>query len=326
MYSHIPAARHVITPIDRKLHVVAVVFNPLRFQSRYNLFREFEQHARCQGADLWVVECAFGDRPFEVTQAGNPQHIQFRTYDEIWHKERMINLAVSRLPPDWEYCAWVDADVTFINPDWVQETIQQLQHYMIVQMFTHAIDIGPNMEPTAQFEGFAYSHVVGRAMVPKLNGVGMRRDGYYHGKYWHPGYGWAYRREAWDTIGGLLDINIVGGGDHQMAYGLVGRINETIPDNSTASYTRMIKQWGRHAQDIKTDIGAVPGTLMHHYHGKKADRGYYDRWRILTDNKYDPHTDLKHDWQQMYTLTGNKPRLRDQLRTYFRARNEDSTV
>jgi hypothetical protein len=326
LYSHIPNARHAIKKLPSQLDVIAVAFNPLRFQSRYNLFKEFAQHATAAGARLWVVELAFGDRPFEITDAAHPQHHQFRTYDELWHKERMINEAVSRLPSDWEYVAWVDADVTFVNPDWVHETMQQLQHYMVVQMFTHAIDLGPNMEPTDVFESFAYSHVTGKQTLPKLNGVGRSGGSYYYAKHWHPGYGWAYRREAWDALGGMLDINIVGGGDHQMAYGLIGQISETIPAGSTATYTKMIKQWEKNASLLKRDIGAVPGTLMHHFHGKKINRGYYNRWKILTDNKYDPITDLKNDWQQMLSLTGNKIALRDQLRAYFRGRNEDATV
>ncbi len=329
MYSHLGHARHVIKRVESKLHVIAVVFNPLRFLSRYNLFREFEQHALATGANLWVVETAFGNRPFEVAR-DEPQHIRLRTEHELWHKERMINAAVTRLPLDWEYVAWVDADITFINPDWVHETIQQLQHYQVVQMFTHAMDIGPNMEPIASFESFGHSYLNGTRSFPKLNGTapgrGPHSPDYYGGSYWHPGYGWAYRRSAWDTMGGLLDINIVGGGDHQMAYGLIGRIDETIPEGSTPQYAKMIKNWGANAAGLQRNIGAVPGTIAHHFHGKKADRNYYNRWRILTENAFDPVKDLKPDWQMAHALAGNKIRLRDDLRSYFRARHEDSTV
>jgi hypothetical protein len=45
---------------------------------------------------------------------------------------------------------------------------------------------------------------------------------------------------------------------------------------------------------------------------------------VLRDNDYDPRTDIARDWQGVYQLTGNKPRLRDQIRAYFRDRNEDS--
>jgi hypothetical protein len=256
-----------------------------------------------------------------VTDHSNPKHIQFRTDQELWHKERMINEAVKRLPRDWQYCAWIDADVTFVNPDWAHETIQQLQHYQIVQLFTHAIDIGPNMQPIETFEGFAYSHQLGRDF-PLLNGV-RSKGAYAKGRYWHPGYGWAYRREAWENLNGMLDINIVGGGDHQMAYALIGGVDNTIPAGSTPEYARAVHHWGDRSQWIKGDIGAVPGTLMHHYHGKKVNRGYNDRWKILTSNKFNPYRDLKNDQSGMLKFSGQKPKLRDDLRAYFRARNED---
>jgi hypothetical protein len=320
MHSHLCNARHGQGRVESVLHVIAVAFNPVRFQSRYNLFREFAQRV---GADphvkLWVVELAYGNRPFELTEAGNPQHIQFRTSHELWHKERMINEAVARLPQDWEYCAWIDADVNFINPDWAHETIQQLQHYSVVQMFTHAVDIGPQGEPIEQFEGFAHSHMMGRQLPL------FKKPNYYtNAKHYHPGYAWAYRREAWNTMGGLLDVNIVGGGDHQMAYGLLDCIHVTIPKGSTSSYSYFVKAWQNNATKLRQNIGAVPGTLMHYFHGTKKKRGYHDRWKILTHNGFDPVFDLKMDWQQMWTLTENKTGLRDQLRAYFRARNEDS--
>ena len=324
MYSHLAGACHSIKRLPSELHIIAVVFNPLRFRSRYNLFKAFKQHVESSGATLWVVELAYGERPFEVAEEDNPRHLKLRTTDELWHKERMINEAVTQLPLDWKYVAWVDADVTFINPDWVHETMQQLQHHPVVQMFTHSIDIGENQQPIDYFEGFAYSHLQGNRRVPSLNGVKGRKGDYYTGRHWHPGYAWAYRRDAWDALGGMLDINIVGGGDHQMAYGMIGKIDKTIPGNSTPTYTAAVKQWGANAAILKRDIGAVPGTLVHHFHGLKVNRGYYDRWKILTDNQFCPVTDIKPDWQMMWKLNGNKIALRDQLRAYFRARNEDS--
>jgi len=322
MYAHLSNARRQIKRLDAELHIIAVVFKPIRFISRYNLFESFRQHAEDAGAKLWVVELAFGERPFECADPNAPRNILFRTDQELWHKEAMINEAVSRLPPDWKYVAWVDADVTFVNPDWVHETMQQLQHYQIVQMFTHAIDLGPGGEPIDNFQSFAYSHLLGKmGGPPKIGGV--KKAGAYYGKYWHPGFGWAYRRSAWDTIGGMLDINIVGGGDHQMAYGLLGRIEETVPHNSHPNYTAIIRNWQEHALLLKKNIGAVPSTIIHHWHGRKVSRGYFNRWKILTGNQFDPLLDLRRDWQRMWTLTGNKIALRDELRAYFRMRNED---
>src|SRR6202034_980642 len=64
---------------------------------------------------------------------------------EIWHKENLINYAINHLSktvPDWRYVAWVDADFKF-EPDAFEKTIQALQHYDVVQMWTHLINLSP---------------------------------------------------------------------------------------------------------------------------------------------------------------------------------------
>jgi hypothetical protein len=52
---------------------------------------------RSGGSDLYTAEVAFGERHFEVTEAGNPRHLQLRTTSEIWHKENALNLLIQRL-------------------------------------------------------------------------------------------------------------------------------------------------------------------------------------------------------------------------------------
>jgi hypothetical protein len=325
MFSHLRTARHHVQP-HGELHVVVTCFNPLRFVSRYSLLRDFVKHAADAGAIVWVAEAAFGDRPFEVTGVTHgvekAQHVQFRIRDEIWVKEAMINATVARLPHDWRYVAWIDGDVTFLNPDWVQETIQQLQHFDVIQMWQHAIDLDPNGLPNGtQFTGFPASMLEGAPPAP----TSKAQNGYYHPRTmrFHPGYAWASTRHAWQTFGGLLDVNIVGGGDHQMAHGLYGTADQAIPFESTAGNRNAVMAWQTNALALKHNVGFAPGTLVHHWHGKKARRGYFDRWQILARNAFDPVTDLKRDAYGLWQLAGNKPKLRDDLRAYFRQRQED---
>ena len=53
-----------------------------------------------------------------------------------------------------------------------------------------------------------------------------------------------------------------------------------------------------------------------------------DRWKILTENQFNPNTDIKRDWQGLFQLEDHGDmrsiKLRDDIRKYFRARNEDS--
>jgi hypothetical protein len=312
------------------LDVVAVVSNPVRYRARYDLFRAFESHVQEAGARLTVVEMAFANRPFEVTQADNPRHVQVRSAHEFWAKENLINLGFARLPRDARYIAWVDADLTFARPDWVQETLQQLQHYPIVQMFAEAHDLDPEGLLLNSFRSFAYSYVHG---IPRKKGCG-----YYGGApagpvnariaYWHhPGFAWAARREAIDTLGGLFDVAVVGEADYIMAKSIVGEGLDVLYPGVSPGYRKAVSDWQAQALKLRGNFGYVPGTVLHHWHGRKANRKYWDRCKILTDTQFDPSIDLNRDWQGLYQLVDHaEPRsilLRDAIRSYFRSRNED---
>jgi len=306
-----------------QLHVVAVVHNPLRFASRERLFREFSWRMHKAGVRLHVVEAAFGDRLHVQHHPDHAQHVFLRQTDELWVKESMINVGVSRLPPDAEYVAWIDGDVAFQNPEWAIETIHQLQHYPVVQMFQTAIDLGPGGEALEIFNGFGYSHAVG---LPRRY---LSGGGYYGiksgGKFWHPGFAWAIRRDVFDRLGGLIDWSILGSADHLMALAMVGRVDLGIPSGLHPNFGKHARIWAeRAAEVVKGNLGYVPGTLNHHWHGRKRDRHYVDRWEVLKRHNYDPERDIRRDGQGLVALTHHGERMRRDLRLYFRSRNEDS--
>jgi hypothetical protein len=316
-------------------YVIAVMTNPERFKTRPRLFKEFANRMDRYGAKLYVVEGAFGERDYEVTDPKNPTHIRVQTDSELWHKENLINIGISRLPPTWKYVAWIDADIDFMHPNWMLETVHELQHHPIVQLFEDAIDLGPNHEILNTYKGFAYCYKNG---LPSNKPAKMIEtdgdDGYYYygsntsktspGTYWHPGYAWAATREAINTIGGLFDVGIVGAGDHHMACCLIGQAERSIPKNVHPVYKKYVLAWQTRALRLHKNIGYVKGTIYHYWHGKKKDRRYKDRWQILMDSKFNPATDIHKDWQGVWTLYPGHDKLRDDIRQYFQSRNEDS--
>lgn len=290
-----------------------MISNPVRYQSRYRLYNQFKKEMAENGVQLFTVEVQHGNRDFVVTHDGDPHVLQLRTTSEIWHKENAINLGVQRLPKDWKYVCWIDSDISFQRSDWMEETLHQLQIYKYVQMFSHAIDLGPDGAVLQTHNGFMWSY---------LHGLPFGRA-YSH---WHPGYAHACTRDAWDGLGGLLDTGIAGAGDHAMCLSLVGQGDLSYPKEVTPGYKEDIQSWQKRAERyVKRDVGYVPGSIFHHFHGSKRKRFYAERWEILIKNKFDPNIDLKRDWQGLYSLVDEKWRLRDDMRKYFRARDEDST-
>jgi hypothetical protein len=140
------------------------------------------------------------------------------------------------------------------------------------------------------------------------------------------GGAWAFRRSAFDAVGGLLDTCILGSADWHMAFGLVGAVDSAAELKwCSKGYVQSVMRWQERAAVLKQNIGCVQNHAIHYFHGSKVSRAYGSRWRVHLDNNYDPRIDIARDWQGVYQLTGNKPALRDQIRAYFRDRNEDST-
>jgi hypothetical protein len=107
-------------PLDTTLHVITVISNPCKYARRYILAKEFMSRIeREDNIILYVVELAYGNDEFYVTDKNNKRHLQLRGDVPLWHKENMINLGVERLlPASWKAFAWIDADVEFENTTW----------------------------------------------------------------------------------------------------------------------------------------------------------------------------------------------------------------
>src|SRR5574338_374892 len=125
---------------NETLYVITSVFNPMRYKMRWALYDKFRIMVG-QQAPLYTVEIAYGDREFAATQDNNPYHLQLRSNDILWLKERSLNLLERILPRDWKYLAWIDADISFTRSDWVNETLHKLQVHPIVQMWSEAVDL-----------------------------------------------------------------------------------------------------------------------------------------------------------------------------------------
>ena len=361
---HPSQRQHHVTPVSSPLYVITAVTNPHRYYTRYKLYQAFEKMVQDAGAVLYTVEVALRDRHHEITQPDNPQHIQLRSPEIMWFKENAQTIALSHLlrdHADAEYIAFVDADIHFTRPDWVVETIHQLQIYRVVQMWSVSIDLAPDSEhnatayqqPIAQCQSLMYSYMKDRAILNPINRK-LARQGNGEGNpsatgrgpgifqntkpdlyagvarapgLLHTGYAWAWRRSALADVGGLGDIGILGSGDRHMAYALLGEVGRSMHPALHESYKHYWFEWQRRAEEhIKRKVGIVPGTLLHYWHGSKQFRRYQDRWKILIENNFDWRTDLKKDVQGLWSLTERNWQLRDDLIGYFQVRNEDDST
>ena len=335
------------------LHLAIAYSNPFRWQTRRELANDFIRHmAENPNVRMHVVELAYGDRPWELTDDDNVDHIRLRTTDVLWHKENLLNLAVRHFPADWKYGAYWDADFQMTRRDWALETIHQLQMFDWVQLFNFVQHLsgrtlpGQGHRPIRQLASFALTYVENGRTAPKGWEERIRQraiaakdpnastledcyaEEYKEGKYIFPGApggGWAFTRAAFDHVGGFLDKCILGSADSFMAFGLIGELkglNWNLKQYSQG-YRDTILAWQERAAEGHGNINFIDQHVIHHFHGSLSKRGYGERDNYLIKNGYNPTTDVFYDYQGVLQLTPKKPRLRDDLRTSFLERYED---
>jgi len=305
------------------LHVITAIANPLRWKSRPNLFREFEEHILSSGVGgLTVVECAYGERDYECkSMHAATNHVGVRSTNMVWNKECLLNIGIASLPHHVRYIAWVDADIYFRSPTWASDTVHALQLYKMIQPWSVCYDLGPNGEHLQAHRGFCrIYHDHGSSAI-------HHHKNHYLYEFPHPGYAWAATRDALEAVGGLIEIAALGAADHHMSHALVGKAAYTFPANISQAYRRPIYAWQERAQRFITgNIGYLHGTIEHKWHGSKKSRKYIERWDVLTKHDFNPDTDLKRNTYGVLELAGNKPELRLDIDRYMRQRNEDSNT
>jgi hypothetical protein len=323
MYNHLAShiKNHELNN-DSTLHVIGVCTNPVRFQSRVRLARKWiEEMEKTPNVKAYVVEGVYGDRLPEVAELSNDRHHIVKIKSEIWLKENLINIGVKNLlPKDWKYMAWVDMDVHFRDSGWALSTIHQLQHYNLVQPWSHASDLDFHGGIHATHKSFGYLHAQGKQ---KHHGKG--KDGY---EYAHTGFGWACSRYFYENVEKLLDFCIFGSGDHHMAWACLGLVKETIHSKVSPGYLKRCFEWQEKAMRATANgvlIGFTHGRIEHNFHGPKTQRQYWNRWMIPIEHGFDPTKDLAYDSQGILQFVGPKKyEFERDIMQYNRQRLEDS--
>ena len=306
------------TPIEDKLNVIIVISNPCLYARRYILAKEFIKRMEMEEEhiNLFVVELIYGckNQIYILTDKNNKNHLQIKTDIPIWHKENMINLGVKYLLPEkWKAFAWIDADIEFESCTWALDTLKLLNGtFDILQIWSHAADLDENENSMQNFTSAGYQYIKSNMIFKQNNGLNFS----------HPGYAWAITRKAYEKIGGLYELSILGSGDHNMMMSLFGLGIQSINNFTTDNYKKSIIEYEKNIKKLR--FAYVPGVIRHYYHGSKKNRKYMERWKILVDNKFDPYEHLTHDDKGILIPTDKCPKqLLDDIMIYFKERNED---
>lgn len=309
-----------------QLWVITCYFNPCRYQNRYQNYLTFASNLQKQNVQLLTVELG---TDVHLPPSSATKYVPIYESDVLWAKERLLQIALEQLPDTCQYVVWCDCDVLFHDGDWAHQTVKALQSHRVIQPFTKCVFLGATETPQkhgmfAPSTSFARWYARRNATVthtPHIIGEG------------HPGYVWAARRDVLKRIG-FYDKCILGHADVVMAVAFSHNTQRDGPFPMTwephwspgwsEALQNDVRAWqARTVEVVQGDLGFLPGTVYHLWHGPRSNRNYGNRGFLLQD--FDPNAHLQmspvQTWQ--WTPEARRADIDQKCLLYFQQRQED---
>lgn len=301
--------------------VLTTYFNPAHYKSRPRNHKTYADYMRQQNVNLCVLEQAFGDDDFELPD--EPNTVRMRGRSVLWPKERMLNHALTLLPPECKYVAWVDGDVLFPDPTWADQAAAKFEAGAdILQLFEQVKHLPPGHD---KYQGDTIMTERGLVWQSKSypDFIDLRKKNKL--LYATTGFAWAGRREMFDRAGGFYDKHVLGANDNVIIDCCLDtfQLHHYFRAGSGTPLLADMMDWALNKFGTGHRADYLPLTLYHLFHGAKKNRGYLSREDILKQHNYDPATDIKVE-NNVYEWATDKPGLHEDVKNYFSSRREDS--
>jgi len=294
-------------------------YNPARYRRRLANYRIFRQNL---AIPLVTVELSFDDH-FELTEGDADILIQISGGAVLWQKERLLNLAIKSVPPNVSNIAWIDCDVIFARPDWVEEANAQLDAFSVVQLFSNVVDLNQDnhqVDITYHDISPCFHGVVSSMKQRHLSAEVV----FAQPRSRFAGLAWAARREILENHG-LYDAMIAGGGDRAMASAMYGQLETLVKLNefNCARREHYLKWAHPYHKAVNGSISHVAGRLYHLWHGDIHNRNYASRHRRLAECNFNPDADIVIGSNGAWQWARSRPDLEEFFAKYFAGRAED---
>ena len=275
---------------------------------------------------LVAVELAYGSK-FDLQANDAEILIQLPSGAVLWQKERLLNVALQALPSSCRKVAWLDCDIFFGSPDWIERANSLLDRFALIQLFRQVHNLGPQWAPGEDWRSHvqfpqpsaAFSLASG---TPAAFCLG-RRFGSRNASC-ATGHAWAARREVLDRHF-FFDASIIGGGDRAMVCAAHGCFDELmkIYFMNEQQRQRYISWAEPYYETIRAETAFLDGEIFHLWHGDFVMRKAAERLEGLQPFQFNPYTDIAIGEGGSWRWNSDKPEMHQYVRKYFASRQED---
>lgn len=217
------------------------------------------------GVEIVVVQAVLPEQKPEALP-GNVKSIVLPVETVLFRKENLWNIGARRASGD--ALIFLDTDVFFETSSWVTDTCEALRHCDVMQPFDKCIWLDSKGGVLRERE--AVSNALHANITPNL------------GAY-HPGFGWAMTRAAYDKIGGFYDTCVSGSGDSAFTFGftsdeLLGPMLPWWRQHDRFFLAPSYEAWRRRTLALGLKVGRSRGIkVIHRWHGTMSGRRYVER-------------------------------------------------
>jgi hypothetical protein len=297
----------------KKLGIVTCYFNPRNYLTKFINFLDFYYKLRkSKNVDIIVVESCMSDSVYTLKNTIHNNLISLNTNSVYWQKEELINIGLRKhKDTGYKNLCWLDSDIEFLNDNWADVIIEDLNEYDIVQVFEYSHEIIDTKANTIKHNSYIKK-------IKEGNNHPFKRIG-------ELGYGYAYKRTSLtDKL--LYENAVVGGGDFLNILPFVN-MNTTMNitedryfKNANIEMIDDYMDWYEDKSKLKTSYSK--NEIKVAYHGDRKFRNYLKREQILKNLNFCPKTDLEKTNNNSLRLLKNK-NVENYLKKYFKERNED---
>jgi hypothetical protein len=277
--------------------------------NRKNIDLQINSLSKRKGIRIILVEGVYKD---ELPNYSNLiyKHIRVKVESTIWIKENLINIGVKHLPIYWKNFAWIDKDLTFLNPNWVEETLQKLEYCDLVQPWSECVFLNNKFE-IGNVDGLFFKKSPGERNRVVSFASNRKSD---RNTWAHVGHAWSITRDFYNKIDKLFEGSIIGGGDSVIS----SCINQDYNNKDFLIYGEIYKEYCKKFKGVK--LGYTNGLITHYPHGDMSQRKYVDRLEILNQHSFNFVNDLAYNKDGVLILKNRE--LEADILGYFKSRNE----
>lgn len=245
--------------------IIVSFFNVNDYELPKRYLQETLEHALSTGREVIFTQAVLpGQKPLPWPKGVIAFAYEVPSY--FFYKENLWNLGAEKASGD--SLIFIDADVIYQNPDWVENVEEALKTCDVLQPFTKAVwlDEFGRLErdriPCAD-------HLVSGENINLSTG--------------HPGFGWAITKEAFNKIGGWYDIAANGSGDVCFVFSLASQhqyelIMQHFTRQDRVVLTPSYQRYRKHVSSLGLKVGTVPKCVVQHkWHGTIRNRRYKRR-------------------------------------------------